>query len=32
METSEIYLGTGRRKSSTARVRIQSIRIRFNYR
>lgn len=24
MATSEIYLGTGRRKSSTARVRIQS--------
>ncbi len=24
MATSEVYLGTGRRKSSTARVRIQS--------
>jgi len=24
MSTSEVYLGTGRRKSSTARVRIQS--------
>ena len=24
MATSEVYLGTGRRKSSTARVRMQS--------